>query len=338
MKKPEISVIIAARNAEQFIKTCLDSVLKEQSNQYEVIVVDDCSDDNSIKILKTYERKKKIILYTFPVKKGAAAARNFAVTKSRGTYLFFLDSDTEVESGWLDTITRFYKKDPDSIMICKLLRFHSNRFDSAGEYLSRHYLLIDRAKAAINTGQFEKPEQVFSGKSAAMVIPKRQFVELGGFDEHMEWLLEDTDLCWRNRLAGFDILYQPEITVFHNDPTYGKTKKYYNSLQPKYRGCRNTIRAVLKNVEGKRLWYAITMQVFIWLSLSVMMMLRGDFKKAGELLSGMWWNIEHIGDTWQERQKIQKSRTITDEEILKNVGLTEPLTHYFDKAIRYVKG
>ncbi|QQS43494.1 glycosyltransferase [Candidatus Roizmanbacteria bacterium] len=336
--KPEISIIIAVRNAEQFIKTCIDSLLAEKTENYEIIAVDDASDDDTGKILKTYERRKMITLYTFQSKKGAAAARNYAVRKSSGTYLFFLDSDTEIQPGWGETVPQLYKTNSNAIMLCKLLRFHSNRFDSAGELLTPFYLLIDRAKAAINTGQFEKEAFVFSGKSAAMIIPKKQFERIGGFDEKMEWLVEDTDLCFRNWLAGYTVLYQPAITVFHNDPTYEKTKKYYSMLQPKYRGCRNTIRSVIKNVEGKRLWYALPVQVGIWIVLAVIILLRFDLRAGGELVQGILWNFMNITDTLRERKKIQRLRIISDEDLLKKVGNSEPITHYLDKAIRYVKG
>lgn len=338
MKQPTISVIIAARNSEKYIQTCLNSLLKEKNTNYEIIVVDDFSDDDTLKILKKYERKNRITVYSFSTKRGAAAARNYAVKHCKGTYLFFLDSDTEVPTGWSQKTSVLYKKHPDTIMICKLLRFHSNRFDSAGEFLSPFYLLNDRAKADFDTGQFEKEEKVFSGKSAAMIIPKKQFEQLGGFDEQMEWLVEDTDLCYRNWLAGYQVLYQPSITVFHNDPTYEKTKKYYDKLHPKYRGCRNTIRTILKNTEGKRLWYAVPFQLSLWSALTAMMALRLDFHAAGELLQGILWNVLSIKDTLRTRRHIQQMRTMSDAELLKKVGTAEPITHYLDKAIRYVTG
>lgn len=337
MNKPCISIIIAARNAEIYIKTCLDSILEEKTGSYEIVVVDDCSDDSTNTILSSYARKKHITLYSFPVKKGAAAARNYAVAKCRGTYLFFLDSDTKIPTGWSNTVLNQYKHFPQSIVVCKLMRFHSQRFDSAGEFLSPFYLLIDRAKAAVDSGQFEKGKQVFSGKSAAMIIPKDQFKLLGGFDEKMEWLVEDTDLCFRNWIAGYDVRYQPEITVFHNDPTFEKTKQYYRNLLPKYRGCRNTIRTVLKNAEGNRLWYAVPLQSIIWLTLSFFAALRLDFRTSGEVLQGIGWNFLHLSDTLRERHSVQRMRIVSDRKLMQLVGKTEPVIHYLDKAIRYVR-
>lgn len=338
MKKPVISIIITVRNAEKYIKTCLDSLLQEKASSYEIIVIDDASDDDTMKILKKYKKQKSIMIHSFHTKKGAAAARNFAVTHSKGTYLFFLDSDTKIPTGWSSSIPKLYRNNKETIMLCKLLRFHANRFDSAGEFLTPFYLLMDRAKADFDRGQFEEEQSVFSGKSAAMLIPKIRFELLGGFDEKMEWLVEDTDLCFRNWIAGSTVLYQPAITVFHNDPTFEKTKGYYRKLQPRYRGCRNTIRTVLKNAEGKRLWYAVPMQLSIWSMLTVFMLVRLDFTAAGELLHGILWNILNIKDTWKARQMVQQSRVITDGKLLETVGTSEPITHYIDKAIRYVTG
>ncbi len=338
MKNPDISIIIAARDAEKYIQTCLDSLLQEKPSNYEIIIVDDASEDDTLKILKKYQKQSNIVLHSFPTQKGAAAARNFGATESRGAYLFFLDSDTKIPTGWSKAIPQLYKKNPNAIMICKLLRFHSNRFDSAGEFLTPFYLLIDRAKADFDTGQFEKELPVFSGKSAAMLIQKNRFELLGGFDEKMEWLVEDTDLCFRNWLAGFTVVYQPAITVFHNDPTYEKSKGYYRKLQPRYRGCRNTIRMVLKNADGKKLWYAVPVQLSIWLFLSIIMLVRLDFASAGELLHGILWNTLNMKDTWKARQTVQQSRVVSDQKILSTVGESEPITHYLDKAIRYVTG
>lgn len=99
---PKISVVIPVYNVEKFLPRCLDSVLSQTFDDFEVICVNDGSPDNSEKILKQYENKDKRIKVFKKENGGLSDARNFGISKARGDYIFFLDSDDFIHKQTLE--------------------------------------------------------------------------------------------------------------------------------------------------------------------------------------------------------------------------------------------
>lgn len=88
---PKFSIIIPAYNVEKYISKCIQSILTQKFNNYEIIVVNDASTDNTLNELEKY--KDKIIVINHEINKGAGGARNTAIRKAKGEYLVLLDSD-----------------------------------------------------------------------------------------------------------------------------------------------------------------------------------------------------------------------------------------------------
>lgn len=88
----KISVVIPTHNRAKTIRYCLESVLKQTFSQFEIIVVDDCSIDNTLEIVKSF-RDDRIRLIQLPFNQGAQAARNMGIKNAVGNYIAFLDSD-----------------------------------------------------------------------------------------------------------------------------------------------------------------------------------------------------------------------------------------------------
>lgn len=103
--KPKISIIIPVYNVEDYVEDCLQSVLNQTMDDYEVICIDDGSTDDSVKIIKDYSsRFRHFVLCEHKVNKGLSAARNTGIENSSGEYLFFLDSDDFIEPDTLEVL------------------------------------------------------------------------------------------------------------------------------------------------------------------------------------------------------------------------------------------
>src|SRR3989304_6972231 len=111
-----ISVIIALYNAENVIGRCLESVYRSSFKDYEVIVVDDCSTDNSYEVAKRFPCR----LFSLSVNSGPAQARNFGVEQSKGDILLFIDSDTEVDKDALGLLNETFKQENDMAAVVGL--------------------------------------------------------------------------------------------------------------------------------------------------------------------------------------------------------------------------
>lgn len=111
------SIIIPIYNAEKWLKECLDSVKKQTYNNFEVIMVDDGSKDESAKIACQYTNEDdRFVLYQ-QSNAGASAARNLALTKARGDYIVFIDSDDKVDEAYLEELETI-PGEPDLISHC----------------------------------------------------------------------------------------------------------------------------------------------------------------------------------------------------------------------------
>ena len=103
----KISVIVPVYNAEKFIDKCIESVINQTYKEIELILVNDGSKDNSLKILQKYEKQYPRIIKVFSqTNKGVGAARNLGIKHVSGKYIFFLDSDDWIE---LDYLVKLYE-------------------------------------------------------------------------------------------------------------------------------------------------------------------------------------------------------------------------------------
>ncbi|MFO7891418.1 MAG: glycosyltransferase [bacterium] len=111
---PFISIIIPTFNRKSRIITAIDSVLRQTYQNFELIIIDDGSTDNTEKAIKSYENKVK---YFYQTHRGVSAARNSGIQKSKGDYICFLDSDDEWVENKLETQVTLVRSDPQ-IKIC----------------------------------------------------------------------------------------------------------------------------------------------------------------------------------------------------------------------------
>ena len=104
---PKLSIIIPAYNAEQYIKQCLDSILqnsKESLSKTEIIVINDGSTDNTLKILESYNQHKNIKIHTTK-NQGVSAARNLGISLAKGEWVTFIDADDTVNSNFSKVVS-----------------------------------------------------------------------------------------------------------------------------------------------------------------------------------------------------------------------------------------
>lgn len=92
-ESPIFSIIIPAYNVEKSVKHTIDSILKQEFSSCEIIIVDDCSSDNTLLVLKEYEQDKRIVVIKSLINRGVSKARNRGIEVAKGEYLLFLDAD-----------------------------------------------------------------------------------------------------------------------------------------------------------------------------------------------------------------------------------------------------
>jgi len=209
-----LSIVITTKNEEKNLGNLLESIKKQDFNDYEVIVVDNYSTDKTKKIASEYE---VLVLNKGPER---SAQRNFGVSKSQGKYVLILDADMILEQGILQEL--FVKAESDSDLRCLTMKE-----EPVGESI------WSRAKK-LELEFYTQPEDF---DLAPRWFDKQVFLEFGGFDENQTGT-EDWDLPDRI-YEKYPKKFLTSKRVFHNEGDYGlqhilRKKFYYASKSHKF--------------------------------------------------------------------------------------------------------
>ena len=220
----DISVIIVNYNTAHIIKTCITSILKQEKINYEIIVIDNASQDQSLKTLQEF--KDKITLIPSKINLGFGKANNEAFKHALGKYLLLLNPDAELQNSQdLNKIYSFMKTNPQYGLVgTKIVNENQNTETKPKHYYSGEKYIKHSLKAL--------PGTIAWVLGACMIIPKEVYKKTGGFDEDFFLYAEDADLCLRIRKLGLEIGYFPAVTIHHiGSASEHKTSKYDLTLK-----------------------------------------------------------------------------------------------------------
>src|SRR3989344_1723088 len=209
---PSISIIISAYNEEKTLRQCLDSLLVLDYPNYEVTMVNDASKDNTLTILRLYQKKsKKIKVVTYAVNKGVPSARNEGMKAAKGEIFVFTDADATFPREWPTQLMGPFVNNPkigatggrdiappNQPLIHKCIDYTLTSFIGTGGLRGAKVRL---AKYAVTGCNF---------------AVRRSVVEkVGMHDEKIRWRGEEKEWCQRMREAGYQIQFVPESYILH---------------------------------------------------------------------------------------------------------------------------
>jgi GT2 family glycosyltransferase len=268
-----LSVIIPNWNGMRLnlLPTCLKSLRQQVFRDFEAIVVDDGSTDGSQWFVgHVYP---EVRLAAFESNHGFARAVNEGIRAARGDVIVLLNNDTEPDPHWLEEIALALDDHPRAGMIaCKLRLFDRRDYiHSAGDFYRVDGIPGNRGVWEEDRGQYDDARGVFGACGGAAAYRQLMLDDIGLFDEELVSNLEDVDMNWRARWAGYPIIYAPRAVVYHHvsatgGGAYGSfyvgrnfifvlAKNYPSGLWKKYR--RQILRAqwqitrgALKSIRG----------------------------------------------------------------------------------------
>ena len=220
--KPFVSIVILNYNGVKYLQQFLPSVMATQYENFEVVVADNGSNDDSISFLQNNYPAVKLITST--TNEGFAGGYNWALKKINADYYVLLNSDVEVTPNWISPMVEVLEKDKlNAACQPKLL---SQKEPTLFEYAGAAGGWIDGLGYPFSRGRvfdvcekdekrYDTVESIFWASGAAMMIRSHVFHELGGFDASFFAHQEEIDLCWRIQLAGYQIYCCPTAVVYH---------------------------------------------------------------------------------------------------------------------------
>lgn len=208
---PTVSVIIPTYNCAKYIAQAIESVLAQTYSDYEIIVVDDGSTDDTAAVLRPYRDR---INYIWQENKKLPAARNAGIAASSGAYLAFLDSDDQFLPDKLTVQTRCLDERPDVGLVASGYQY----VDEAGHLLAEDKPWLGRPAITLESILFGGLAPVH-----AVLLRRDWFEQVGGFDEQFAYC-EDMDLWYRLALSGCPMVWEPAVVCHYRLHAYNMSR------------------------------------------------------------------------------------------------------------------
>lgn len=318
-------MLILNFNGIDWLKTCVSSVMRSTYPNLTVCVIDNGSTDRSQDFVKT--KFPSVRLIAFQTNLGFAEAYNLAIADVQVDYVLFLNNDTSILTrNWIELLVECIETSSEVAAVgCKLVTMKNPRvLDSVGAMGIKYWRgFVDIGKYEADRGQYDDPPITpFSVCGAAMLVRKKAFDLVGGFDSKFFAYVEDVDLSWRLRLRGLKLAYEPAAQVAH----YYSGSRETSGLDPEklYLSHRNVLRAILKNC-GSSLGWALRNYILYTMLLTLGFALF-EPRKTAALVKGGLWNLRNFGSTFASRLRVQGTRSVGEEEILR--GMFPKLRRY----------
>ncbi len=258
MKRPLVSIIILNFNGLSDTIKCLSSIEKTTYPNYEVLLIDNGSDNNEGTFLQK-KYGKKYFVTALQSNLGFTGGNNLAVGKAKGKYVILLNNDAEVSPDWIEHPIDMLEKNKNIAVVQPKIKMLQNKrfFDyagAAGGFIDKYGYPFTRGRIfetkEKDTGQYDTPNTypIFWASGAACVIRKSVIKKVGGlFDPIFFNYMEEIDFCWRVWKSGYKVYSCSDSEVFHKGAaTAGRdlfTKRYWEH--------RNNLILLYKNFDGK---------------------------------------------------------------------------------------
>ncbi|MFW0862342.1 MAG: glycosyltransferase family 2 protein [Candidatus Komeilibacteria bacterium] len=231
-KQKKLIIGLVTYNAERYLYSCLTSLSEQSFKDWEILIIDNGSTDNTIRYIKENYPQFKIVEHKKNL--GFAQAHNQIISWTKSDYIMCMNQDIVLDKDYLKNIVNFLDKHPKVGSVAgKLYKWNftdnvkTKTIDSIGLELNRNYRVVDKAEGEKDTGQFNADEEVFGVSGAAPVYRRKALDKVKiynanreeYFDEDFFAYKEDVDLAFRLRLNGWQSYCVVNSIAWHDRST-----------------------------------------------------------------------------------------------------------------------
>ena len=321
MSKPLVSILILNWNGRSYLERCLASIQAQTCRQFEVVLVDNGSTDGSVELLRdefadwlAAEELPHLRLVELVQNEGFSGGNiaGLAASNPASRYIATLNNDTWADPTWLENLMVELESQVGRWGAVAGPMLFANAPDiiaSAGIEVRRDGLALDRSHGLALMDESE-PSEIFGPCAGAALYRRETLTEVGFFDPAFFAYLEDADLAWRLRLAGWRSLYVPRAKVWHEYSGTGGQNSPFKNFQLG----RNRLWVILKNWPTGLLWRHGWRIVAYDLAASAYTLL---VKRQPDSLRGRLVALRprHLKRLWRQRRGIQAGRIATLAEL-----------------------
>lgn len=296
----KVSIIILNWNGGEDILECLKSVKDIDYPDYEIIVVDNGSTDNSVeRIRKSFPN---IELIQNNKNLGFPEGNNVGIRAATGNYVMLLNQDTVVGRGLLKDLVEAIEIDENIGIVGPMILYYNepDKIWCAGSKLNFGY--TSHIGKGLNKGLFSKSCSVDYITGCAMLIKKEVIDKIGLLDPEYFLYSEDADFCLRAKKAGYQCVYVSSPSVWHK-----AIEEWITNPTQAYYYMRNAVVFAKKNLNGFKKFIFIASQFLLMLPYnSLRAISKGNFGLIGHLLMGLKDGINYLASNKLKNNSLEK--------------------------------
>jgi len=305
---PSVTVIIVNWNSGELLSKCLASLATQSYLPARILVMDNGSTDGPVASPQSLSGVEvRSLGHNF----GFAAANNKALEECDTEFVALLNPDAFPEPDWLERLVEAANYKPDAVAFGsrQMIYESSDLLDGIGDAYHISGLVWRERHGCTQSNNDLVAREIFSSCAAASLYRREALMQVGSFDEDYFCYVEDVDLGFRLRLAGYKAMYIPDAVVHHiGSATTGGQQSDFSV----YHGHRNLVWTYIKDMPGGLFWillpYHLLLNVFTV----------GWFVVHGQgrvILKAKWDALKGIPKMWRKRKHIQSNRTASIKDI-----------------------
>ena len=306
--KQDTAVVILSYNGRKWHELFLPLIVSEAISGYEVVIADNASTDDTQEWIR--ETFPSVHVLHIPVNRGFTGGYVAALKQIQAKYYILLSADFEVTQGWYSPLYNALDRTPMLAACQPKVRYWRERdsFEyagAAGGFMDKWGYLFCRGRI-FNTlekdeGQYDDDCDVFWATGGCLAIRADLYHEMGGLDEDLYAHMEEVDLCWRLKNAGYRIGYVGSSTVYH----VGGSVISYGSPQKLYYNYRNSLVLILKNERASRLLWLLPWRMILDGISAVQLIAGGQYKGVATIFKAHMHFYRRFGKWMRHRKAAQ---------------------------------
>ena len=325
MKK--VSAIVVNWNGKEVLPGCLSSLLKQDYEDLEILVVDNGSEDGSQVLINNDFPSVQLIENGENLGFGSAVNKGFQ--KARGDFFIFLNNDLTLHPDCIGQLVALLDLDPAAGAAIPKILHYSEPEKEPSLRINSYGVLINFTGIAY-PNLIDEPDRpdlplTESACGGIFMFPRKVYESVGGFDEDLFLYHEDHDLSWRIRMMGWKLMVNPKSICSHH-------YNFNKGILKFYRSEKNRLHIILKNFECKTLWLIAPALILVEFSQIVHSIFNGWVRLKLKTYLEIAAQLTRIN---RKRRKIQSARKVADkiivslyQDTIAITGLNNPLIDY----------